>query len=185
MPPAISSTMETRSAHLPLRRCVGIMVVNAQGLVWVGRRRPKWAPLAPHYLSDGCIWQMPQGAINEGERVLDAAFRELREETGIVSVTLLDEISSWLSFGLHRNLIGIALKGKYRGQRLRWFAMRFDGHDSEIDLGPKSGATAEFDDWRWVRPQEVPQLGVPFKRHIYETVVEHFVSVTDGQIAHA
>lgn len=181
----ISSAEETLSAHLPVRPCVGIMVVNAQGLVWVGRRRPRWVRSAPHYFSGGCVWQMPQGGIDEGERLLDAAFRELREETGIKSVTLLDELPSWLSFALPRDLIGLALKGKYRGQRLRWFAMRFDGDDGEIDIGPKCGAKAEFDDWRWVPLQEVPRLGMSFKRHIYEAVVEHFEKVASRQLIYA
>ncbi len=175
----------TRTVRLPMRPCVGIMLLNAHGLVWIGRRRPKWACYAPHYFSDDCIWQMPQGGIDDSEHLLDAAFRELAEETGIKNVTLLDEIPNWLSFSLPPDLIGVALKGKYRGQRFRWFAMRFDGNDREIDIGPKRGAKAEFDDWRWVGPQDVPLVGVPFKQRLYQTVIERFACVGNKQLVHS
>lgn len=160
-------------AVLPYRPCVGIMLINREGLVWIGRRLPKWIGDRSTY-----IWQMPQGGIERGEEPRDAAFRELYEETGITSVELLAESQQWLSYDLPDELIGIALKGKYRGQRQRWFAMLFTGPDSEIDIAPRNGKKAEFDAWRWAPLAELPQGIVSFKRHIYEEVVAEFTHLT-------
>ena len=112
--------------------------------MWVGRRRPKWA-------GDGSahIWQMPQGGISAGEGARAAALRELEEETGVASVELLAEAPGWFTYDLPEELLGIALKGRYRGQRQKWFAMRFVGDESEIDIAPRNGHKAEFDAWRW------------------------------------
>lgn len=154
---------------LPLRTCVGIMLINREGLVWVGRRRPKWA--GDH---SAHIWQMPQGGIEKYEPPRIAALRELREETGVTSVEIIAEHPEWLSYELPDSLLGIALKGRYRGQRQKWFAMRFLGDDSEIDISPKVDTKAEFESWRWAPIAMVPKLIVPFKRHVYEQVAQAF-----------
>jgi putative (di)nucleoside polyphosphate hydrolase len=156
-------------AALPFRSCVGIMLVNRDGLVWVGRRRPKWA--GDHTAQ---IWQMPQGGIEKHEPPRIAALRELREETGVTSVEVLAEHSQWLTYELPEHLLGVALKGRYRGQRQKWFAMRFLGDDSEIDIAPKEGTKAEFITWRWAPIASVPKLIVPFKRDVYESVTSAF-----------
>lgn len=157
------------SGELPIRACVGIMLLNAEGKVWVGRRRPKWAgDHAAH------IWQMPQGGIEKFETPRLAALRELREETGVTSVEIVAEHPDWLTYELPDNLLGIALKGRYRGQRQRWFAMRFLGQDSEIDIAPRDGLKAEFESWRWAPIDLVPKLIVPFKRGVYEQVAGAF-----------
>ena len=168
-------TAETSSARLPVRPCAGVVLFNAKGRIWVGRRCPKWTRYPQDYIDDH-IWQLPQGGIDKGERPLAAAFRELREETGVSSATLLAEFPGWLSYELPRDLLGIALKGKYAGQRQRWFAMRFEGSDDEIDIDPKGAMKPEFDDWRWARLDELPALAVPFKRPVYEAVAEQFAS---------
>lgn len=157
---------------LPLRACVGIMLFNARGKVWLGRRKPKWAGE-----DDGHIWQMPQGGVERFEPPRTAALRELREETGIRSVEVLAEHPEWLTYELPSELIGIALKGRYRGQRQKWFAMRFTGRDDEIDIAPK-GQKAEFDKWRWADLAEVPERIVPFKRSVYERVTLDFAHLT-------
>ena len=162
------SEIEARST-LPLRACAGIMLLNAAGQVWVGRRKPKWAgDHAAH------IWQMPQGGIEKYEPPHLAALRELREETGITSVEIIGEHPEWLTYELPESLIGIALKGRYRGQRQKWFAMRFKGDEREIDIAAKDGTKAEFERWRWAPMDMVPKLIVPFKRGVYEQVTGAF-----------
>ena len=162
-----------RSTRLPLRPCAGIVLFNAEGRVWIGRRRPKWANYPQDYIEDH-IWQLPQGGISRGERPLATAFRELREETGVSSATLLAEFPGWLDFELPRDLVGVALKGRYVGQRLRWFAMRFDGSDDEINIAADGNSKPEFNDWRWADLEEVPRLALAFKRPVYEAVVQQF-----------
>ena len=162
------TTASTTRPQLPLRPCVGIMLFNARGEVWIGQRRPRWIPAdAPP------IWQMPQGGILPGEEPRKAALRELKEETGISSVEVLAELSDWVTYALPPHLIGIALKGRYAGQRQRWFAMRFLGQDSEIRLVPKTGKP-EFDAWRWAALDQVTELALSFKRPVYETVIREF-----------
>lgn len=160
-------------AGLPFRPCAGIVLFNGEGRVWVGRRRPKWARMDQPYVADH-IWQLPQGGIDAGEPAREAAFRELWEETGVRNATLLAEIPRWLSYQLPNDLLGVALKGKFAGHRLRWFAMRFEGSDDEICTRGKNRQKPEFDDWRWAHLDELPGLAVPFKRAVYETVVREF-----------
>ncbi|WP_343315118.1 RNA pyrophosphohydrolase [Brucella sp. BE17] len=157
---------------LPYRPCVGLMVLNRQGLVWAGRRI-----VMPEGEMDGAtqLWQMPQGGIDKGEDPAAAALRELYEETGMQSVTLLEEAPDWINYDLPAHLMGLALKGKYRGQTQKWFAYRFEGDESEIAINPPPGGhTAEFDQWQWRPMAELPQLIVPFKRKLYDQVVATF-----------
>lgn len=163
-----NATETKTNESLPYRESVGIMLLNPAGRVWTGRRLPKWVGDKSAF-----IWQMPQGGIDKGEALRDAAYRELREETGITSAEIVAEIPQWLTYDLPEPLLGVALKGKYRGQRQRWFAMRFWGDDSEIDIQPREGK-AEFDRWRWRDMAELPDLIVSFKRPVYQTVVERF-----------
>lgn len=161
---------------LPYRPCVGIMVLNPQGLVWVGRR-----VMEPKDELDGAskLWQMPQGGIDEGEDPATAALRELYEETGMRTVSLLAEAPEWINYDLPPHLIGVALKGKYRGQTQKWFAYRFEGPESEIQINPPPGGhTPEFDMWAWRDIEELPELIVPFKRDVYRQVVNAFRHLT-------
>lgn len=166
-------TLTVPAADLPYRLCVGIMLINRDGLVWTGRRLPKWSEDKSAY-----IWQMPQGGIAPGEDAHAAALRELEEETSVHSVELLAEAPGWHTYDLPQELLGIALKGRYRGQKQKWFAMRFLGDDAEIDIAPRLGRKAEFDAWRWARTEDLPGLVVAFKRHIYEDVVTAFAPLT-------
>ena len=158
--------------NLPYRPCVGIMVLNREGLVWAGRRI---ALSDSEMAGTDRLWQMPQGGIDKGEDPLPAAMRELYEETGMRSVTLLAEAPDWINYDLPRDLVGLALKGKYRGQTQKWFAFRFDGDESEIAINPPPGGhEAEFDAWAWKPMAELPELIVPFKRKAYEEVIGAF-----------
>lgn len=157
---------------LPYRPCVGIMVLNPAGRVWAGRRI-----VIPGDEMDGAVqlWQMPQGGIDKGEDPFPAALRELYEETGMRTVSLLAEAPDWINYDLPPELVGVALKGKYRGQTQRWFAFRFEGDESEIRINPPPGGhTPEFDTWAWKPIDELPELIVPFKRKVYEDVIAAF-----------
>lgn len=168
-------TPRLRAEDLPYRPCVGIMVLNRAGLVWAGRRIPLGNS---EYDGSPKLWQMPQGGIDPGEDPLPAAQRELYEETGMRSVTLLRQASRWIHYDLPAELIGIGLKGRYRGQTQCWFAFRFDGDDSEIAIDPPPGGhVAEFDAWAWTPMQALPELIVPFKRPVYEAVVAEFADL--------
>ncbi|MDI6027904.1 RNA pyrophosphohydrolase [Corticibacterium sp. UT-5YL-CI-8] len=157
---------------LPYRPCVGIMVLNNQGLVWAGHRLVD--ELSEMTGADK-LWQMPQGGIDKGEDPLPAALRELYEETGMRSVTLLAEAPEWINYDLPEHMMGIALNGKYRGQTQKWFAFRFEGDESEIAINPPPGGhEAEFDRWEWKPMRELPDLIVPFKRKVYDEVVAAF-----------
>jgi len=173
MPSPLIQTSSSYPSQLPLRACVGVVLFNAEGLVWVGRHTPKWARQRATDSSDG-YWQLPQGGIEPLEPSRESAFRELWEETGVRSASLIGEIPGWLTYELPQDLLGVALKGKYAGHRLRWYAMRFEGDDSEIDIGPKGSMKSEFDMWRWMPLAEVPGLVMDFRRPVYEEVAREF-----------
>ena len=155
---------------LPYRPCVGIMALNRAGLAFVGRRID-----GPEHIDATHAWQMPQGGIDPGEEPQIAAARELREETNISSVEWLGEVADWLNYDIPPDIVGLAWQGRYRGQTQKWFAVRFIGDESEIDVAhPGGGHQAEFSAWRWEALQNVPDLVVPFKRHVYERVVKEF-----------
>lgn len=159
---------------LPYRDCVGIAVFNTAGQVFIGRRAAREVSTeldAP--------WQMPQGGIDSGEDPLRAALRELHEETSISSVSLLAEAPEWIYYDLPDAALGIALRGKFRGQRQRWFAFAFTGQDSEIDVTSPGGGkfAAEFDAWRWEKLSRTPSLIVPFKKPAYEQVAAAFADI--------
>lgn len=164
--------MSSSHDSLPYRPCVGIMVLNAEGKVFVGRRIAE-----PQGEMEGAsqLWQMPQGGIDEGEDPLVAAKRELFEETGIRSVSLLAVTDGWVRYELPPELVGIALKGRFRGQMQKWFAFRFQGEESEVQIDPPPGDhAAEFSEWGWKSMDEVLDLVVPFKRAVYEEVISIF-----------
>lgn len=148
--------------NLPYRPCVGAVLFNDDGLVLVGRRRN-----AAH---EG--WQMPQGGIDEGELPEDAVLRELAEEIGTDKAEIIGECPDWLSYDLPEELIGRALGGRYCGQRQKWFALRFTGSDSDIDVD--KAAHSEFSAWKWVPIEDLPGLIVSFKRPVYEEIVQRF-----------
>jgi len=155
---------------LPYRACVGMMVLNPAGQVFIGRRTN-----GPEHVDAQHSWQMPQGGVDEGEDLYAAALRELQEETSIRSVVKLGEIADWLSYDIPRQIAGRAWKGKYRGQKQKWYAFRFTGNDKEINiLNPAGGHKPEFVEWRWEPMRNLPGLIIPFKRPVYETVVKEF-----------
>ena len=155
---------------LPYRPCAGIMVLNRAGLVFIGHRSS-----GPEHIDATHVWQMPQGGIDENEDPYKAALRELYEETSIRSVEKLGEIAEWLAYDIPRDIVGAAWGGKYRGQKQKWYALRFTGEESEINiLTPGGGHDPEFIDWRWVAMGELPDLVVPFKRQTYERIVKEF-----------
>ncbi len=165
-----SSLLQMNS--LSYRPCVGIMLLNPEGLVFVGRRRQE---NIPEHLRQGYEWQMPQGGIDPGEDPYEAALRELREETNISSASFLAESPEWYSYDLPGGLGKSSLRGKFRGQRQKWFALRFEGEESEIDIHrPAGGHKPEFDAWRWEALAQLPKLIIPFKRPVYEKVIEAF-----------
>jgi putative (di)nucleoside polyphosphate hydrolase len=160
-------------AELPYRPCVGVMILNKDGLVWVGHRKQKSDNEVGRRMQ---LWQMPQGGIDKGEDPIQAAHREVFEETGMESVKLIAEAPNWINYDLPEDRIGITWGGKYRGQTQKWFAFRFEGDDSEIDLAnPGGGHKPEFEAWRWEPLAATPALIIPFKRGVYERVVEAFL----------
>lgn len=152
---------------LPYRPNVGALLFNPQGLILVARRADM-----PNAEGAPGGWQLPQGGMDEGEDPRVAVLRELEEEIGTSRAEIIAEHPDWLTYDLPPELIGVALRGKYRGQRQKWFALRFIGQDSDIrlDLDPHP----EFDAWRWARLAELPAMAVAFKRAIYERLARDF-----------
>lgn len=159
----------SENSDLPYRPCVGVALFNGAGEVFAGWRR---GHTGPH------VWQMPQGGIDPGEAPEAAAFRELEEETGVRSAQMLDQIGGWLHYDLPPGQIGKALKGRYRGQKQRWFAMRFTGAESEIRLD--AHGKPEFIDWRWIPLARAPELVAPFKRDVYQSVAAAFAPLVES-----
>lgn len=162
---------------LPYRPCVGLAVFNAQGRVFVGRRLG-----GPEHVDATHSWQMPQGGIDEGEDPFEAALRELYEETSIRSIRRLGEVDGWLKYDIPRDIAGQAWKGKYRGQKQKWFALAFTGNESEIDIATPGGGEhkPEFVEWRWEKLENTPELIVPFKRPVYDDVVKNFLGFANA-----
>lgn len=162
----------TDPTTLPYRPCVGVMIINRQGLVWIGRRADTKTDAEGH----GDWWQMPQGGIDDGEAPRAAAVREVFEETGITSIEIVGESSDWHTYDLPAELVGKAWKGRYRGQRQKWFVARFLGNDNDINIAP-ADHDIEFDAWRWARPDELMSLIIPFKRDVYAAVIAELGSL--------
>ena len=154
-------------SDLPYRPNVGAVLFDRRGLIFVARRAD-----LPNAEGAPGGWQLPQGGIDEDEDPAVAVLRELEEEIGTARATILGEHPDWLTYDLPPELLGKALGGRYRGQRQRWFAMRFEGEDSDIrlDLDPHP----EFDAWRWAPLSELPGMAVGFKRSIYDTLARSF-----------
>ena len=144
---------------LPLRIGVGIIVLNKQNKIFVGKRKD----------NPGDKWQMPQGGVDEGEDYTTAMRRELREETSIQNIEIIKEIEKIYQYELPANLVGIIWKGKYRGQKQKWFITRFLGEEKEINLNTKH---AEFIDWKWIEPKFLPEVIVNFKKDLYLNLLE-------------
>ncbi|MCW1384173.1 RNA pyrophosphohydrolase [Novosphingobium sp. KCTC 2891] len=157
--------MSADFAGLPYRPCVGVMLVNAHGRVFVGKRIDN---------KEGDAWQMPQGGIDDGEDLHPAAFRELHEETGVTPdlVTVIAESREEHFYDLPGELLGKLWGGRFRGQRQRWLLLRFTGEDAHIDL--EAHNPPEFCEWKWVEPEMLPDLIVPFKRRVYRQVLDEF-----------
>ena len=151
----------TALSQLPYREGVGIMLINADNLVFVAKRIDS--------ISEA--WQMPQGGIDEGEEPQVAAFRELMEETGTDKAQLLAESANWLTYDLPDTLVPKIWGGRFRGQRQKWYAMRFTGIDSDININTPH---PEFCEWKWIPMQELPDIIVPFKRSLYQALVDEF-----------
>ena len=158
---------------LPYRPCVGIMLINPAGHIWLGHRMDE-----PNDEGTGTWWQMPQGGIDANEDPRAAALRELHEETSVRSAEIIAEASRWYSYDLPAHLIGKSFGGRYRGQTQLWFATRFTGSDSEINVLAPPGDEAEFDAWRWAPINDALRLLVPFKRDVYTQVIAEFRHLT-------
>ena len=148
-----------KSKNLPLRLGVGIVLLNSDNKVFVGKRIDN--PVN--------FWQLPQGGVNKNEDLLCAANRELKEETGVESTKFIKEIDNWLTYELPKNLLGKIWKGKYRGQKQKWFIMRFVGRKEEINIKTKN---AEFKDWKWIDVNQLLNVVVSFKLNVYKSIVK-------------
>ncbi len=151
--------MEEKFRNLPLRKGVGIILINKENKVFVAKRidNPK------------NFWQMPQGGVDKGENLLSAAYRELEEETSVKKVELIQEIDGMTDYELPQHLLGIIWKGKYRGQKQKWFLMRYLGEDCEINIKTNK---PEFLDWKWIELDEITEVVVDFKLHVYKELKE-------------
>ena len=149
--------MTNKKVNLPLRNGVGIVVLNRDNKVFVAKRID----------NQKNFWQMPQGGVDKDEDYLTAAYRELEEETSIKNVSLIKELDGLVSYNLPKNLLGIIWKGKYRGQEQKWFVMRFLGQDNEINIQTDN---PEFCKWKWIDLENITDLVVDFKLHVYENV---------------
>jgi putative (di)nucleoside polyphosphate hydrolase len=151
---------------LPYRPCVGVVLIDARGMVFAGQRidRPENAPPA---------WQMPQGGIDEGEKPREAAYRELWEETGVTRdlVEFIGKTHGWVTYDLPPDLLGKVWGGKYRGQKQKWFLFRFKGTDADVKIATDH---PEFSTWRWILADEMVESIVPFKRAVYDQVIRSF-----------
>ena len=150
-------------ANLPYRPCVGVMLINGSGRVFVGQRNDRF----------GDAWQMPQGGVEPGEDVRTAVLRELEEETGVTPdlVEIIAQTEDWLTYDLPHDLVPKIWKGRYRGQKQIWFAMRFQGRDDQVNIAT---AHPEFTKWRWLGADQLVASIVPFKREIYTRVLDAF-----------
>ena len=148
-----------KKGELPLRTGVGIVLLNDKNKIFVGKRidNPKK------------FWQMPQGGVDKNEELLQAAKRELKEETSIKSVELIKELDEWLEYDLPKNLLGKLWKGKYKGQKQKWFIMKFLGNESEINV---KTSHPEFFEWKWIELDEITKVVVDFKLNVYEKIKE-------------
>lgn len=153
--------MKTDIRQLPYRPCVGLMILNRDDRVFVARRIDMRAE----------AWQMPQGGIDEGEDPRAAALREMREEIGTDNADIIAETPFWLKYDLPEHLVPQLWDGKYRGQKQKWFVLRFKGKDSDIDIETD---TPEFNEWKWVEMDKLPELIVPFKQTLYRQLVDTF-----------
>jgi len=147
------------NSNLPLRIGVGVIVLNKNNLVFVGKRKDN--PINK--------WQMPQGGVNKNEDLVVAMKRELNEETSIKNIKILKELDEWFEYELPQNLLGIIWKGKYRGQKQKWFVMKFTGQYDEINVKTKN---PEFLDWKWIELSKLPGVAVDFKADIYRKIKE-------------
>ena len=156
--------MKKEFNKLPLRKGVGIVLLNNKNKIFVGKRID----------NPNNYWQMPQGGVDEGEDNLNAALRELEEETSITSVQLIREIEGYLTYDLPDNLLGIIWKGKYKGQKQKWFLMRFLGNDNEVNIQTKK---PEFNEWKWVDINMITDLVVDFKLEVYRELKEKILKI--------
>ena len=152
--------------QLPMRTGVGIIVLNNNNQVFVGKRKD----------NPGDKWQMPQGGVDKGEDFITAMRRELIEETSIKNIKILKEIQNMYQYELPKNLVGIIWKGKFRGQRQKWFITKFLGKDDEINLDTQH---PEFIDWKWIDPQDLPKVIVDFKKELYLNLLKEINQVID------
>ena len=152
--------------QLPMRTGVGIIVLNSGNQVFVGKRKD----------NPGDNWQMPQGGVDKGEDFITAMRRELIEETGIKNIKILKEIQNMYQYELPNNLVGIIWKGKFRGQRQKWFITKFLGKDDEINIDTQH---PEFIDWKWINPQDLPEVIVDFKKELYLNLLKEINQVVD------